>query len=130
MMLAELRARFPFGVLLVTDDASQEVIPAWETDDQQLAQARTAFVMRIRHEVDGPAIVRVWDSAPADEIRVSLEPIHLMVPSRMLRISTAEGEQLTRVPVTSDDVWISIAASDARYPETVDMVVTPAVRAT
>jgi hypothetical protein len=40
MMLAELRADFPFGVLLVTDDQSVEPIPGWSSDDQQVTSTR------------------------------------------------------------------------------------------
>lgn len=53
-MVAELRAQFPFGVLLVTDDKSTDPIPGWSSEEQQVTSTATAMVMKIRHELMGP----------------------------------------------------------------------------
>jgi hypothetical protein len=125
MMLAELRAQFPFGVLLVTDDKSTEPIPDWSSEDQQVTSTATAMVVKIRHEVDGPATVRIWDDSPAGDDRFEVDDVTLMSPSGVLRISTATGEHAVRIPIPGGRAQVRVLASASRDPGEVDLVVIP-----
>lgn len=58
-------AEFPWGVLLLTDSASREMIPTWASPEVTVAVAQTALVVRVRHADDGPVDVRAVHSASA-----------------------------------------------------------------
>lgn len=130
MMLAELRTQFPFGIVLVTDEMSTEPIPKWSSDEQQVTLASSAMVIRIRHEVDGPAIVRVWDDDPKLPDARDVTTIFMKIPSRALRVSTAAGETFIRVDVPTDEVRVRILASAARDPDEVHLVIGPGSQGT
>src|ERR1700686_1794515 len=117
-MLAELRAQFPFGVLLITDEKSTEPIPDWSSDDQQGTSAVTAMVVKIRHEVDGPATVRVWDDDPHRTGLAAVER-ELTAKSGALRVSTASGDHFVRIPVPVGTVRVKVVASGPRDPDEV-----------
>ncbi len=123
MMLAELRAHFPFGFVLVTDESSTEPIPEWSSDEQQLTLADTAMVIKIRHEVDGPAVVRVWDSDPKLHDAREVATVLLRSPSRALRVSTATGDPFIRFDVSTIAVKVRVIASAPRHPDEVHLVV-------
>jgi len=123
-MLAELRAQFPFGVLLITDEESTEPIPDWSSDDQKVSSGANAMVVKIRHEVDGPAIVRVWDDDPHKAGRAAVER-ELTVKSGALRVSTATGDHAVRIPVPAGTVRVRVVASAPRNPGEIDLVVIP-----
>jgi hypothetical protein len=125
MMLAELRASFPFGVLLVTDPKSTEPIPKWSSHEQQITASETAMVVKIQHEVDGPAVVYVWDSEPRSIKATLVDTVRLNTPSRAIRVSTATGEQFVEVPVPSNSVQILILASAAQQPDELHLVLLP-----
>ncbi len=123
-MLAELRAQFPFGVLLITDEKSTEPIPDWSSDDQQVTSTGTAMVVKIRHEVDGPATVRVWDDDPHRAGLAAVER-ELTVKSGALRVSTATGNDFVGIPVPAGTVRVKVVASASHDPEEIDLVVVP-----
>ena len=124
-MLAELRTKFPFGIVLVTDETSTEPIPKWSSDVQQVTLASSAMAIKVRHEVDGPAIVRVWDGDPTLPNARDLATVFLKIPSRALLVSTAAGETFIRVDVPTDEVRIRILTSAARNPDEVHLVIGP-----
>jgi len=123
MMLAELRAQFPFGVLLVTDDKSTEPIPGWSSEEQQVTSNATAMVIKIRHEADGPATVRIWDEKPSARNRVELDDVTLESPSGVLRVSTATGEHAVRIAISVGSAHIRVLASAIHDPDEVDLIV-------
>lgn len=123
-MVAELRAKFPFGVLLITDEKSTEPIPEWSSDDQLVTSTGTAMVVKIRHEVDGPATVRVWDDDGHRTGHVAGER-ELTVKSGALRVSTATGDHFVRIPVPAGTVRVKVVASRPDDPEEIDLVVMP-----
>jgi hypothetical protein len=125
MMLTELRAQFPFGILLVTDDTSTEPIPKWSSDEQQVNLARSAMAIKIRHEADGAAMVRVWDGDQKVPDARDVATVFLKTPSRILRISSAAGETFIRVDVPTDEVRVRILASAARDTDEVHLVISP-----
>ena len=50
--------------MLVTDDASTEPIPSWESEDEQVAACDSALVVRVMHGQEGEAALRIsWDRA-------------------------------------------------------------------
>ncbi|HSH62351.1 MAG TPA: hypothetical protein VK988_22405 [Acidimicrobiales bacterium] len=61
MQLGEIEAEFPFGILLVTDEGSSEVIPEWGSPEEQATCADSAAVVRVRHADEGRVTVRIWD---------------------------------------------------------------------
>ena len=58
MLLGELRAGFPWGVLLVTDDESTDEIPSWKSDEEQVTHSATAAVARVMHQDEGDVTVK------------------------------------------------------------------------
>ena len=126
-MLGELRGQFPFGVLLITDEQSTEPIPDWSSEDQQVTRAVTAMVVKIRHEVDGPATVRIWDEQPSRAGVTDAEEV-LTVRSGVLRVSTATGAHFVRIQVPKGPVLIRVIASAPRNPEEIDLVIRPRAR--
>jgi hypothetical protein len=123
--LAEMTARFPFGLLLVKDDKSRERIPAWSSDEQQVTAAKSAMVVKVRHEVDGPATVRVWDDLPDGGDKVEVGKVVLRSPSGVLRVSSATGEHSMRVSAPGTDVHVKVLASAPSDPGEVDLIITP-----
>ena len=124
-MLAELSTRFPFGVVLVTDSRSTEEIPQWESDSAQVTSARTALVLRIRHEVDGDSAVRVWSKEPEKALPFDYGTTILEVPSRTLRVCTADGARSVVIEGISARVGVKVTASRNGNPDLVDLVLTP-----
>jgi len=95
MMLAELRTHFPYGVALVTDSQSTEEIPQWESDSAQVASAKTASALKIRHEVDGSASVEFGTRS-----QMSVNPSTTARPPWRFRTTNCESP-----PPTDRDPW-------------------------
>src|SRR5258707_14185364 len=96
MLLGELNAAFPWGVLLVTDDWSTEPIPSWESEDEQVAACDSALVVRVMHGQVSNAAVRLW-SASGDAEGSEVFRGFLDVPSGTLRVADASSEQAFRL---------------------------------
>jgi hypothetical protein len=124
MLLCELRTRFPWGVLLVTDAASKEQIPSWATDDDQVAHAETALVVRVMHEDEGEVAVRVWDD-PSDATGEIAFSGSLAVPTHTLRVSDALGEHAVEIAVPSGRAELDIFTDDAAQASEVNPVISP-----
>jgi hypothetical protein len=121
MLLAELHTGFPWGVLLVTDAESTEQIPSWASADEQVAAAATALVVRVMHRDDGDVAVRVWSGvAGAVGDRVFSGPI--AVPSRVLRVSDALGEDAVDIGIPSKRARVEIFTDDAAEASEVHLV--------
>ncbi|WP_129667614.1 hypothetical protein [Phytoactinopolyspora endophytica] len=87
--MAELGAEFPWGVLLMTDSGSSELIPEWSSPGEQVTAAPSAMVVRVRHADEGGVSVRLWadDGHEASGILIFEGSIEL--PSGVLRASDA-----------------------------------------
>jgi hypothetical protein len=122
-LLGELRAGFPWGVLLLTDEDSTEAIPTWTSDDEQVTNSATAAVVRVMHRDEGDVTVRVWDDESAASGGLVFTGAFAL-ESGVLIVSDAEGESILRVPVgvglASVEVYID-APVEASH---VDVVVT------
>jgi hypothetical protein len=117
----EIKARFRWGVLLVTDDESSETIPSWPTDDAQVATSRTAIVVKVLHEVDGVVCVHVGTQRPHPEGIVAFDGT-LDVPSGRLRVSDADGESAIVVDVPAGHVPLRIVCDRAHDAAYVDVI--------
>lgn len=107
MLVAELCAEFPWGVLLATDASSSEQIPSWASAEDQVAVASTALVVRVMHQDDGEVTIRVWDEP--SEVRGDLAfSGELQVPSGSLRVSDAVGNRAIKLPVDAGPVAVDI----------------------
>jgi hypothetical protein len=82
----QIHGRFPRGVLLVTDDASNEAIPTWEDKSARVTSSRTALVVKVLHEVDGSVTVRVARQQSGSEGVVMFDGA-IDVPSGILQDS-------------------------------------------
>ncbi|MBP8879942.1 MAG: hypothetical protein KBF43_00845 [Dermatophilaceae bacterium] len=114
-------AEFPWGVLLLTDSASREMIPTWASPEVTVAVAQTALVVRVRHADDGPVDVRAVHSASA--VRGSLVwDGRISVHSGVLRLSDALGEQSFDLPVERADLRVRLFANDPHEASEVDVL--------
>jgi hypothetical protein len=84
-----------------------------------------ALVLKIRHEVDGPAVVRVWDDSAAAAGKVEVDEVSLRSPSGVPRVSTARGDRAVRISIPGARVRVKVLASSRRDPDDVDLIVTP-----
>lgn len=121
MLMAQLTVEFPWGLLLVTDQASTELIPPDASPDPVIA-VRTSLVMRVEHPDDGAVAVRLW-SGRHDVAGSPIFVGELAIDSGILKISDVLGQNavLTAVPVGTHG--IAIFADDARGATQVDLVV-------
>jgi hypothetical protein len=94
MLMAELDAAFPWGLLLITDAASKEPIPAWAAPEEQVAAAESALVVRVLHADEGEVAVRVW-STPEDASGVLIFTGDIQLSSGILKASDALGTMVT-----------------------------------
>lgn len=121
MLKAEIVAEFPYGVLLVTDVASTELIPSWAGPDDQVAVARTALVMRVLHGDEGEVSVRVCDTeSDARGALVFMGQIDL--PSGVLRTSDALGAITADVNLGAGRHTVRIFADSHVEASAVDLV--------
>jgi hypothetical protein len=109
MLKAKLDARFPYGVLLITDSTSIEPIPSWATPDEQVAVADTAFVIRVLHGDEGEVAVRVWDSESDAHGGLSFSG-ETDLPSGALRVSDAMGGVAAEADIGAGRRSVSIFA--------------------
>jgi hypothetical protein len=126
MQLGELRAGFPWGVLLVSDSESKEQIPSWDTPEEQVAAASTAMVVRVLHQDNGEASVRVLDEAADARGELTFSGM-LSIPSKTLRVSDALGEASIDIEVPSGRSSVSVYTDDPMEASVIDLVVNPAL---
>lgn len=126
MLLGELKAAFPWGVLLVTDDASSEQIPAWTSGEEQVTYARTALVVRVMHQDEGSVEVRVWSSS--ENVRGALAYGGTIdIASQVLRVSDGLGVQALRIPVSAGLHRVEIYTNSVQEATEVHVVLDPNV---
>jgi hypothetical protein len=123
LKLGELHGSFPFGVVLVKDESSKGMPPDWKSAGQQIIASDSAMVIRIQHEVDGPASVIVWDEKAPNPSDLNLGTVALTSSSGVLYISTAGGDRSTRVPVPRGPLEIEVVGSAPQYPDRIDLIV-------
>ena len=124
-MLGELNGPFPFGLVLVQDQGARKRIPSWSSESQQVTAVDDAIVIKIQHEVDGPATVRVWDGMPANVDGVELATVRLAVPSGRLVVVTAQLEPSIKVPVPKGSVRVVVLGSKSSDAAEIDLIVSP-----
>jgi hypothetical protein len=121
MRLGKVDAGFPWGVLLVTDDASTEPIPGWASDEEQVAACATALVVRVMHGQEGDTAVWVWQGsgewAGAKAFDGSPD-----AGSGVLRISDALGEGALRLSVEPGQHPVKVYVDDPREASQVHIV--------
>ena len=124
MLLTEFQAGFPWGVFLISDAASKEKIPSWATDEDQVAAASTALVVRVMHQDNGEVAVRVVDDAGDVTGDLTFEG-SLLLPSGVLRLSDALGHSSIDVEVYGGRADVSIYTDDRKEASHVAVVLTP-----
>ena len=122
MLLGKLEAGFPWGVLLVTDEGSTELVPEWASDDEQVSHGESVAVLRVMHEDEGDVLVRVWDDANAARGNVVFRG-SLNLESGVLRVSDALGAGVRAIPTTPGWTDVVIYTDAATEPTRVDVVV-------
>jgi hypothetical protein len=120
----QIHGRFPWGLLLITDDASNEAIPTWDETSAPVTSSRTALVVKVLHEVDGPVTVRVARQQSASEGVVMFYGA-IDVPSGTLRVSDdATAAQAIRVDVAPGPVSLRIIGERRDSPTAIEVVLT------
>lgn len=125
MLLGEIEASFPWGVLLVTDDSSTEQIPQWTSEQEQVTHAKTALVVRVLHQGEGSVQVRVWNTSGDVRGRLTFSGI-IDVASGVLRVSDALGDEVLRLPVAVGPHSVEIYADSLQEASEVHVVLDPA----
>jgi hypothetical protein len=122
MQVGELQAHFPWGVLLITDAASTEQIPAWDSDEHQATSSRSAVVLRVLHGDEGPVTVRVWEG-DGPEPGHRLFDSSIDIPSGVLQVGDALGDEVLRLDRQAGSVRIEVLANEPREADLVDVVI-------
>jgi hypothetical protein len=126
MLLGELEASFPWGLLVVTDSRSREQIPEWASNDQQVTLGETVAVLRVMHQDEGEVVVRVWDDLSAVTGDLAFRG-SLKIESGLLTVADALGETSLEIPTSAGLIAIAIYTDAQTEPTEVDVVVTAAV---
>lgn len=107
MHLAELTAGFQWGVLLVTDANSVEQIPNWSSPDEQVTTAGSALVVKVMPDTEGVVSISVVNNEK--EVHgTCVFSGRLAVPSKVLKVSDALGEQRASVLLDKEDIGIGV----------------------
>lgn len=123
MLLGELEAGFPWGVVLVTDERSTEEIPSWTSDEEQVTHNATAAVVRVMHQDEGDVTVQVWDDGSVVRGGLAFTGV-LDLDSGVLKVSDALGDSILRVPLGIGPTTLEIYTDAAVEATHVDLVVT------
>lgn len=123
MLLGELEARFPWGVLLVSDERSTEEIPSWNSDEEQVTHSATAAVVRVMQQDEGDVRVRVWDDETGVTGGLAFTGV-LDLESGVLKVSDALGATMLRLPTGTGPTTVEIYTDAAIEATHVDLVVT------
>jgi hypothetical protein len=129
LIVAELETRFPFGLVLLTDDLGTDQIPDFASASAPVTCSKTAIVVTIKHEVDGTARVRVWNAEPENRLPFEYGTWTLETASGRLRLSTADGSQFVVMDGLSSRTAVKVMASGQNYAEAIDLVVTKSAQA-
>lgn len=124
---ASFSARFPWGLVVVTDHLSTEEVPEWSEPDQMVTSCSTGLVARVQHEQEGAVTVRVASEPPTsgdhEYFRGAID-----TPSGTLRVSDALQEQTFFTIDVPERVSISIYADDSTNATRVNVVILPQPR--
>ena len=124
MLLGELEAAFPCGILLVTDEAATEPIPSWGSGDEQVAACGSALVVRVVHGQEGDTAVRVW-GVHGDVDGSEVFGGFLEVPSGILRVADALSEQVVRLSLEPGRHAVRVYVDEPHEAAKVDVVIDP-----
>jgi hypothetical protein len=122
MLLGELEAGFPMGVLLVGDERATDEIPSWTSNEEKVTHSPTAAVVRVRHQQEGNVTVWVWDDGSAVRGWRAFAGV-LGVESGVLTVSDAYGDSMLRVPVGVGPTSLQIYTDPENEATHVDLVV-------
>ena len=121
MLLGEMQGPCPWGLLLVKDSESKEEIPTWASDEEQVAFAATALVVRVLHQDEGDVLVRAWDDN--NDVRGGLTfSGEIDLPSSLLQVSDALGEQFVEIAVPTVRQHIEVYTNAVREASEVHLV--------
>ena len=122
MLLNKLETEFSYGVLLVTDDQSTDVIPEWSFVEDQVTSADTAAVIKVLHGDEGLVTVRVWDNETKVGGAMAFDG-YLRLDSGMLRVSDALGTATLMIPTERGTHRLRIFVNSAVEADQVDLVI-------
>jgi hypothetical protein len=120
-LVGSLEGRFPWGLLVVSDEGSTEPIPPWETTDEPVASTAASLVVRVEHEQEGPATVHIYRGTGD----LGGEPAFsgaVATPSGVLTVGDALRKQLIRVPGTGGAIRVRVLLNQPRQANHVDVV--------
>lgn len=120
--VANLTADFPWGVLLVSDADSTELIPESTSLDEMVASGESALVVRVRHADEGSVSVRALE-AQAEAIGELVFDGVLQVSSGTLRISDAVGDEAIDVGASVSPVRLRLFADERSEATSIEVVI-------
>ncbi|MFB9314374.1 hypothetical protein [Nocardioides plantarum] len=120
--IGKIASRFPSGVLVISDSKSHEEIPDWQSPDQLVTVAVSGMMMRVQHEQDGKARVRIWNSeedVPKDVVFSG----EIEVASGTLCLFNAYNDALTSCELKPGRHAVRIAVDRQLAPSKVDVFI-------
>ena len=121
-LIGTLEARFPWGLLLVSDEDSLDEIPPWQTDLEQVTSTATALVVRVQHEQEGTALVHVFKGSGD----LPGEPVFsgtISTSAGVITVGDAVGDQLIRVPGLAKSFTVDVLLNRPVSTTHVDLVI-------
>jgi hypothetical protein len=109
---------------LITDDASTETVPDWESSEEQVTGGLTTLVSRVLHRDEGDVYVRVWrGSAEPSGSRAFIG--ELRIDSGRLRVSDGLGRDKVTIEITPGHHAVAVYLHPPVEASTVDVVLDP-----
>lgn len=119
---ASFSARFPWGLLVVTDHLATEEVPEWSEPDQMVTSCATGLVARVQHEQEGPVTVRVASEPPPSGDKEYFSGV-IDTASGILRVSDALQEHASFTIDVPERVHVSIYADDSTNATRVNAII-------
>lgn len=119
-----IRARFPWGLLLICDEDAKEEIPAFPFPGAPVTSTGTTLVVSVLHSQVGEATVTIR-SNPLAASGVLVYKGALGVPSGRLRISDAVGDSAVTLNIVGAVQPLQVYVDQAHEASHVDVVLIP-----
>ena len=121
MLLESLDARFPWGILVISDEGSAEAVPEWEGTNP-IAIAATTLVVKIEHEQEGPTTVHICRGAGDLDVPAAFSG-SIRVDSGVVTVGDTTGDLLIRASVTPGILDLTILLDPPKHATHVDVVI-------
>jgi hypothetical protein len=96
-LIGTLDRPFPWGLLVVSDEGASDVIPPWQSEEEQVTSTATTVVARVEHEQEASALIHVYMGA-GDLPGPPVFSGAVTTRAGVLTVGDALGDSVIRVP--------------------------------